>query len=78
MPHRSSDCCKKAGHEAEVNRGRKSAIKLLNERNSGESRKQAAQRLFALSSGECNTTDAERWFDEGLRTQLNDLGYEEE
>lgn len=64
--------------EAEVNRGRKSAIKLLNERNPGESRKQAAQRLFALAEGSCNTTDAERWFDKGLRAQLSDLGYEEE
>lgn len=77
MPHRLSEK-NKAKREAEVNRGRKSAIKLLNERNAGESRKQAASRLFELSSGECNMTDAERWFDEGLRTQLNDLGFEEE
>jgi len=78
MSRKSSDCCKKAEQEVEVNRGRKSAIKLLNERNAGETRKQAAQRLFELSSGECNTTDAERWFDEGLRAQLNDLGFKEE
>lgn len=64
--------------EAHVERGRKSAFKLLNDRNPGEHRKKAAQRLFALSSGEHNTTDAERWFDEGFRAQLNDLGFEEE
>lgn len=77
MPHRLSDK-NKAKREAEINRGRKSAIKLLNERNAGESRKQAAGRLFELSDGGCNTTDVERWFDEGLRAQLNDLGFGEE
>lgn len=70
--------CQVVGKECHVERGRKAAIKCLNERNPAESRKRAAQRLFQLSSGECNTTDAERWFDEGLRTQLNDLGFEEE
>lgn len=64
--------------EANIVRGRKAAIKLLNGRNPSESRKRAAQRLFQLSSGECNTTASERWFDEGLRAQLNDLGFEEE
>lgn len=57
--------------------GRQAAFELLNARNPGETQKQAAKRLFKLSSGECNTTDAERWFDEGLRAQLNDLGFEE-
>lgn len=60
-------------------RGRQAAFKLISEyATDGIGRKEAAQRLFALSNGECNTTDAERWFDEGLRAQLNDLGFEEE
>lgn len=61
-----------------IARGRKAAFKLLNDRNPGEHRDKAAQRLFQLSAGDCNTTDTERWFDEGFRAQLNDLGFEEE
>ena len=64
--------------EYSITIGRQAAFDLLNARNATETKKQAAQRLFQLSSGECNTTDAERWFDEGFRAQLNDLGFEEE
>lgn len=64
--------------EAHTDRGRRCAFKMLNDRNPGEDRKKAAQRMFDLSSGEHNTADAERWFDEGFRAQLNDLGFEEE
>lgn len=63
----------------QINNGRKAAIQLLNEGVArGQTRAVAAQRIFILSNGEENTTDQERWFDEGVRAQLADLGFKEE
>lgn len=76
---RDGSSVKQAQYEEHVQRGRKAVFSLLRAyTENGVSRKEAAKKLFTLSSGECNTTDGERWFDEGLRAQLNDLGFKEE
>lgn len=63
---------------SEIVRGRTAAIQLLNEGVAqGQTRAAAAQRIFILSNGEANTLDQENWFDEGVRSQLADLGFKE-